>query len=261
MFQYFFPNVTGKPSMSLLREAGLSHLFDSQGEIAFREVTNRGPNGGAGVVVGRGELGYYPDRQTWSPWTKFWVGTGRELPSAADFARETQISGKHVVINGNSWLIPKARHFELIEGRLQGVCNLPTKFRYDQDLETWIPDSVKSSYEELWALSIGYMDAMLLAAEGNESKVEFNSFDRLFELALQTNYRIGVPEIDVLELYDSESARAVLDTVIDIDGFATLSEEALKKKEGPQRGLVGGSSRNGQGNSTQGLEPDGTTQQ
>lgn len=255
MFQYFIPATNRKPTVADLRAIGLGHLFDDDGDVKFREVTGSGPGGNPGVVFGHGLLGYFEEKQTWDDWGDFWIGYDT-IPSPDQLARESQIAGEWVRINGQKWLIPKSRHFELEQDEIVGGCSLPRRYSYDRDAKTWVPSAVKREYQTLWDLSLVYIDFLSNAAEELSKEddgsvtISNDQVDELFECAVATNYRVGKPELDLLGIYDSDSARAVLDAVIDLNGFNDLLAQLVKKKAESSLPQSGGDSSDGLGSST-----------
>lgn len=239
MFLYFIPTDRPKVTPDDIRSRDLAYAFGGDvGRVAdlYKAVqVYNGPSGQNGVVVSReiDGLGYYPDKQTWKPEVghDHWVGmysSGERRPTPDRLARDSQIEGKWIQADdGSRWLAPRARHWEEFEGEPISLIDLPTRFTRNAEGE-WNPGEVKPRYQRLWQLAEAFMEAQLNAEIDDQGNWRFR-FEQINALAIECltcNYRVSETEVDLLGIYDVEFRRALLDVLLDNDGFESL----LKKK-------------------------------
>jgi hypothetical protein len=257
-FLYYIPDGTReKVTLAALREAGLGYAFERNPTPA---MVSRGPDGRAGCVladpqrVPAGEIGYYPDRQTWRQAAGYWVGMlSSSPPGPKDLARVKMLADRAWPVqlaDDREWLIPVARAIHEEEsGRLIHYPSLPHCVGVNED-GRWAVRGVKPAFRKLWDVAVRYWDsrwgAQTVSAGTDESgearaedpadengdgarlSVAFD-FVGLFDaalLALATNYRVGPHEVDLLGLFDTDSARRIMDAVVDWP----FLEEWFKKK-------------------------------
>ncbi len=222
------------------RAAGLKYAFD--GRSPTRCPVTRGPDGDAGVVLSCDDalrVRYVPGEQEWGPvpGTGAWVGYWRDrLPGPQDLARTDLLDGHAItLLDGREWIVPIARKV-LVEGGeiVAWPTALPCAVRLD-DAGKWQIGDVVPRYRWLWEIAGRWLDARFGATETDDG-ISYD-FDSLFDeaaLVLQANYRIGRAEASLAGLFETATAKRVLDLLIDVPTF----EAVLKKKRaaGPSSG-------------------------
>lgn len=191
------------------------------------------------VHVDPKHLGYHPDRQTWLriPGSEAWVGYWKDdPPNAKSLQREHMMNGHQVLLGDGdveeSYAIPVARAF-VDDGSdaLRYRINLPTATGMDPD-GNWVSGSVIPSYAELWAIAEQWWDEFSGAVmqkthvDGKGVEFDFRGFRDAGLLALATNYRVGIPEVAALGLFDD---RSVLDIMMALIDWPTMEQWDKKK--------------------------------
>jgi hypothetical protein len=238
-FNYFFPN-RDRVKVDELLDAGLGYVFDpetaSEPTSTFTPRTvSRGPGGQSGLIVSTNDryCGYYENAQMWrqEAGEDYWVGMWKdEPPTPETLARSNQIPGVYLRLDdGNTWLIPKARHFEEFDGEILARTVLPTRLTRDAD-GRWYPGEIKPRYRRLWELVEGYLEAVTNSEEddGGMVHVRFEDLDNLVIEAFQANYKVAATEIDLLGVYDVNLRNRVVRILTDMDSWAVLFKKKLQ---------------------------------
>lgn len=200
MFLYFFPGkVIVDPKRfpdhaATLETCGLTEVF-RDASLSYREIVDRGPNGGGGSVVGFAgptggdTIGYYPDKQTWvevkdaNDVTTHWLGW-ETLPGPTELLRGKPIDGVSLVLSdGNSWLIP------VVSGPR---VSLPQSLSMSSKGE--LTGVVKAGFDGI--IMSGQKWHEVFVTEGSTYGFS-DAFNYIIEL-LSVNYRIGRQEANVL---------------------------------------------------------------
>lgn len=184
----------------------------------------RGPNGSNGCILALvpmsgecGEVGYYPDRQTWIPVgptdaPKYWLGWNTQKPPTPDTLRRDRIvSGyEYTLGDGHDWTAPTIR-------RPNGKTNLP---------EVWGVDPAGAfaarlhpDYDRFWQLA-GEMFKVALEQIDWEQPQTFAAAVECLGL----NYRVGPHEVSALGLLTSETYPLVFGAAIDAELMKQLIE-------------------------------------
>jgi hypothetical protein len=256
-FNYFLPD-RRTANLNDLVQCGLGYVFQPESAATaaiaatVRPVYN-GPGGQNGVIVSTSDqwIGYYQGQQEWrqEPGKSHWVGLWTaDRPTPDSLARQNQVSGTTLLLDdGQSWLIPKARHFEEFDGEIGFGINLPTRLTRDE-LGNWVRGEIKQRYRRLWDLATELVGAVA----GDQTT--FASIDELAVEAFTCNYRVSATELDLLGIYDVAVRDRVIRIVIDLDGWA----EIVKKKRTRQDS---GNSNSGPGELTPDQDTATTDQQ
>jgi hypothetical protein len=186
-----------------------------------------------------GRLRYAPDEQEWLEGAGFWVGRWKaEIIGPADLIRRKPLDGHFLELaDGAEWLCPVARSHVIEGGAVRWRHKLPRRVGLGADRK-WLPGEVLPRYRRLWDLALAWWDARLVSAQANANvgeTIRFD-FDGLYGAAaecLAANYRLGPDEISMLGLFDSDSARKILDALIDLPTITALREELEKKTASP----------------------------
>ena len=227
-FQYWFPNLTRKPTSEEIGLQGLSYALTH----CTARGSDSGPDGQKGVTVCEGgnddgKLGYWPGKQVWRQilQQETWVGYYTDSPpTPEELAREQQISGQWIeAADGSRWLAPIAKRWHEMNGDALWSHNLPQRLVLN-DEGLWQPGGPIPRYARLWDLATQYERIVFEAASGQT--VTFDE-DQLAILSLQTNYRVGAIEVDLLGIYDMDVRHSILEALLDLDTFVSW----FKKKQ------------------------------
>ena len=232
---YFIPNTTVAPP-ERLAELGLTAVL---GGVSQGPITS-GPGGASGVLLAAAtgpktplrydaEWRWCPD----SPAKRFYLGTDpKNPPKPADLLRTDAIGGKPVQLSdGQEWLVPVARFYG-------GGTHLPV--RMGKDPETGERSyRVAEAYEQIWeAAGDVFTDNLRALGEyvakqnGTEPQADLSEAmtgERRIEIAamaLGVNYRLGMSEVEVLELLTDRDVGEILGVLADIDGWLELGKKA-----------------------------------
>jgi hypothetical protein len=239
---YFVPNRQTGLSAEELRAIGLGHALDGS---VHQQTVSAGPGGNGGVVLADGQH-CDPARVRYVPAEQDWVETpfgslGRWKSDAigpADLIRDKPLNGHFVELaDGKKWLCPVARTHGTEAGAVCWYHSLPRSVSMGTNRK-WKPGTVVPRYRRLWEICQAWWDVRAASAVTAQTAelgdtIRFD-FDGLHESAVEclaTNYRLGPDEISVLGLFDSGSARAILDALIDMPALIALTEELEKKTE------------------------------
>lgn len=245
-FLYFKPNHSGpRVTLEKVNEWGLGYAFEQEPtcrDSALPVAHFKGSVFGVESELEGKAVGVYPEEQTWAkiPNSNCWVGYYNEhKPKEADLRKNDQLP--HYVLplaNGESWNIPKVVHVN--EGEIEK--NLPCKLDVDDKGKIKRGDPVEK-YQYLWKLAEPYIDTFLVPETGDEFDID--SSDILADAVkfLQVNYRIGLREAIMLELFPEDLNKIVLVCLCAID-YQTWHawQESLKKTndQGEPDGLNSG---------------------
>ena len=240
---YYFPKLGSKVTQADFAAAGLAHAWP-EGESDCR-TTNRGPDGGEGVVVAHGNVGaarviFSPDSQTWRqvPGSTAWCGYYTAQPPAPEqLARAEQIRGQAVrLADDQLWEVPIVRAWDDESGELVWYDALP-KLSVLDDEGHWHPGEVVRRYRDLADVAIAWWDAISGAEVDTVRNVARITFDYggLRDGAariLAANYRIGQVEAGLLSLFDDRCVREVLYASIDWPTYLEYQKKTLAAAAG-----------------------------
>lgn len=241
---YYIEGAKNDVKIEALREFGLGHAFDNNGDYTATGVS-RGPGeSGPGIVVadtnrlGDCLLGLYPDQQKWGAGSHAQVQIGyytADAPTPDDLARRQQLDGHSVELgDGNHWMIPIARGAGDNDGQPYWFEALPKRMTLNGDRK-WVRDDVVPAYAELWKIAQLWADAVFGALipeiqDGETAMVNLD-FDEdvgtAARIALSTNYRVDDYEVALLDLFSDERfTHHILNATIDRPRW----EAMIKKK-------------------------------
>ena len=241
-FLYFVPDYKcppAGPDEAALRRCGLEHL---RGAVFSHNAIElgRGPGGNSGTTLVLDDVapggsapvcGYYPEKQTWRQFKLFWLGceTARP-PRPADLVRKEILPGHLVTMgDGNPWRVPAERF-------------LPNRLELDEDGHVQrvpLPQfaALKQQTRLLWDDYLQVISAAGTPADGPpaEKKALRLTDAEQFRLAahyLGVNYRLAVPECNLLGLLSEACLVRVLEAILDVPALAKMMEAEAKKKAG-----------------------------
>jgi hypothetical protein len=246
-FLYFVPDRKSGLSAKELCEVGLGYALD--GSVHQQQLDTNGPGGSGGVVMASAEhcapsrVRYVPAEQEWIKADGYWIGQWKdEKIGPADLLRRELLDGHFVELaDGQKWLCPIARSHGLEGDSIRWYHNrLPRSVAIGSDRK-WHRGEVIPRYRRLWQLNLSWWDVRVASVPADSAVGDMITFDfdGLHESAaecLAVNYRLGPDEISLLGLFDSESARKILDALIDMPTLVRLDEELQKKTENTAAG-------------------------
>ena len=220
VFLYYLPGVThAECTLERLRNSPLAiPLRDCletsltfQQRLQLRGVHAHGPDGLSGVIVApvppvesAQPIGMYGDRQTWDQWGGVWIGRDRsDPPRAIDLARPRVFPGYETPLGDDVWTVP------IVRRPLSNACLLPSVLAQTPDGQFAM--RCRQEWTSAWEMSGEIWDQM--ANPGRKFRLS-----RALELCaamLSINYRVGVPELSILETIDSDNFERVYEAVID----------------------------------------------
>ena len=226
-FLYAFDGREQVPGAQL-EEVGLADII---GPVNAQRHNAGGPNGTDCMLIVAGTdatlCGYKPDEQTWtrSISGEYYIGFYNDnRPAPADLAREEQVTGYKVKIDGCEWVIPLARVFP--EGtRLPQTLLMGPEGTVIQKIIPKYAEFAKKA-EILWE----DMQILLGLAEGKPKLSGAESWLMAAE-AFKLNYRVGTDEINALELITTQNIFAIFGAVIDLPTIEKVTKELLKKSQ------------------------------
>jgi hypothetical protein len=244
-FLYFVPDRDAGLGPQELRAAGLSYALDA--EVHQQHIASGGLDGRGGVVLADAghcepaSVRYAASEQEWVEVPTGWLGRYSGQAIGPDDLMRTKPLDGHLVelADGRKWLCPLAK-LHVIEGdQVRWHHAFPRGVRRGRD-KKWQSGEVVPRYRRLWQLALAWWDVRLASAPENAEigqTIQFD-FDGLHDAAVEclaANYRLGPDEVCLLGLFDSDSARKILDALIDLPNLVALNAELQKKTESPLR--------------------------
>ena len=208
---------------------GLAYAFEraANGHIPITSAqTANGPGGKPGVIFGTetsaAAQGHQPDSQTWHRHPgrdDLWLGWPTDaVPGPSDLRRPSLVGGYRVrLADGAEWIVPVAR-------RVDGSTLLPQRMVWDG--AAWGPGDVLDRYADLYAAACRMWDA-LKTSDG--PTVTLSEESDLAAMALAVNFRVGPAEISALGLFDTQTHKTFVLSLLDWPAL-----EELQKKTGPE---------------------------
>jgi hypothetical protein len=228
-FTYFIPNVSGFNEQMAANFGLLRRFQGSGGEFVCPTIiASAGPMGAQGVLFAEGPVPptYDGERQTWieghatrngADPLRYFVGVTKGLhPTPADLVRSKVISGYEPKLgDGNKWTIPLVLRLDRAE-----VTRRPT-----------VPDKWhKVNVPQIMGMEGGKLCFTVRAQHKAILAVAKTAWDRWVDNTgqpmedgvrgavelLATNYRIGVEEVMLLELFDEGIVSLILSLAVDV---------------------------------------------
>lgn len=234
---YFVPDKKAGLSANEIREIGLDYALDGP---VHQQTVSDGP-GGVGVVLADarhcdpGRVRYVADEQEWLKIPAGWLGRWKgETMEPSDLIRAKPLDGHFVELaDGRQWLCPVARTHVIQQDKVRWEHALPVCVGMDEN-RRWSPGEVVPQYRRLWEISLAWWDAKMSATApdaevGDTIRMDFEGIHTIAAECLAVNYRLGSDEISLLGLFDTDSARKILDALIDLPTVIALGEELEKK--------------------------------
>lgn len=240
-FLYFLSNRDAGLSPEEIKAAGLGYAL--AGPVHQQHLTGNGPGGVGGTLLASADhcdasrVRYVPAEQEWIETANGWLGRWKaDTIGPRDLLQPKPLDGHFVELaDGNRWLCPVARTHGIEGSAIRWYHALPQTVAIGPDRK-WKPGDVVPRYRRLWALNEAWWDVQLAVAyrsAGIGDTITFD-FEGLYSSAaecLAVNYRLGPDEISLLGLFDSDSARKILDALIDVPSVVALSAELEKKTD------------------------------
>jgi hypothetical protein len=235
-FLYFIPGASAGLDAKAIAAARLAGVL-CEGPIV-QQHTLRGPGGGPGVVAAvssePSSVRFAPDRQQWQQAGGYWIGIEEPAPGPEELARKKQLDGHLLELgDGQKWLCPAARFHVLDGGEIRWQRALPRKMQWIDG--RWQPGPVVPSCAALWETAAAWWNLRMEVASAQTAAEPWDD-DRVHNAAagcLAANYRLGPAEISRLGLFESDTARDVLDALVDLPTVLALGAELQKKTASP----------------------------
>ncbi len=182
-----------------------------------------------------GRIGVYPEEQVWEkvPGTDCFVGYYKDdMPGVDDLSRQQPLNSYVLRLNNNEdWSVPRVVHAP------EGVAkyNLPCRLDVDGDGVPCDGEPI-AKYQYLWELVTPYIDAFLTTDQEKVSELDDKKILHDAISILQVNYKIGVREAVIMDLFTREIRDLPLTLcllAIDYPTFIKWQED-LKKSESPE---------------------------
>jgi len=240
-FLYFIPDREAGLSADGLRAAGLGYALD--GAVHQQHLLSGGPNGRGGIVLADAEhcdparVRYVAEDQEWIESGTNWIGRWKDDKIGPDdLARVKTVPGHYVELaDGNPWLCPAARLHAIEAGAVRWRHVLPRGVVRGPD-KKWQAGAVVPRYRRLWEIGLAWWDVRMAALPpdakvGDTITFDFDGSNESAVECLAANYRIGPEEVSLLGIFDSDSARSILDALIDLPTVIALTNELQKKTD------------------------------
>ena len=222
-FLYFIPEKVMILTQELLTKYHIEYAFAESKSHTLREAF--GPNGKQGIVLcdKRGfspeEVTFNADLQDWQqvPNSDAWVGFYRDRrPTPKDLLRKDAIASLPVKLgDGNEWQVPIVRRYVTTDEEQFWMRMVPSRITWDA-YGNKCYDEPARKYESLVKIAERWI--------GDRFTTGVIHLDTEAVDVLSYNYRIGIAEASVLNLFDSETEKAVLDATIDLENFLSVFE-------------------------------------
>ncbi|MEM8910820.1 MAG: hypothetical protein AAGC97_03555 [Planctomycetota bacterium] len=230
---YFLPNAQATDA-SCIDRFGLRPILPA----CQRRETLRGPTGGQGALVtatGNPPPLYRADSQTWQQrhGTDAWIGIDHDQPvTPKSLLRSDAVPGPAVVLaDGQHWFIPQLRGFDRdpSDGPLGYHTLLDQRMQIDPASGRLRPGAVVSQFAAIWEQAVAIGDHLLQQIEQRtEATLDPKQTTDFIVACLQLNYRVQLPEIDLLGLLTRDLQFEVLKAALDWDGMRS----ALGNRQG-----------------------------
>lgn len=182
------------------------------------------------------EIGYYPDKQVWCKTGGGAVGMYQAVEiTPLMLARDKQLPGLWVELEGSSWRVPVARQPTIEDGEVRWSIDLPRSLEYVGTGWTYGP--VVRRYQYLFEIANRWMTARFETENSpdgqNQVDMTVNEAIDMAAAALGANYRVSQVELSMLGVLTQFNWATVLDALVDMERLATLLD-SLKKTAEPQ---------------------------
>lgn len=233
---YYVPGTKFRPSKEVLEECGLDYVSE---DLAGHVGTNKGPDGGIGVVISLslspgakdGMIGHYPDAQKWTKCNsgKFWIGTQNDSPPTPKDLQRKELLESHPVklLDNNDWMVPIARKFD------SGMA-LPESLSLTSEGKVVfeiLPKYISFSKRGEDVFNDFYSSFM---AGGDERRI--TTWEEELDIAteaLALNYKVSKWELAAFKLISTQNISSIFMAIIDgptVAKVALTNLEAKKKK-------------------------------
>lgn len=175
-----------------------------RGNHVGREIAQNGPNGGGGAIFGDADywndrpFGLDPKKHQFTKIADIWYCLAHADYQPKDFAKAEQVGGESVRLGDHAWIIPK-------------VSELPRVVSLNSSGE-WTLSAVRKEHRPF------YDAAQHVWKQIVEGKLTNQEMWNFCCTALAVNYRIGKPEVGLLQLLDESSGQDIIRVALGIRG-------------------------------------------
>ena len=242
-FLYYLPNVQSI-DIEKITSMPIAYAFSRTDSIAKNQVAN-GPDKQHGTIVcatGRmpaARCKYLPKDQIWlhHAASNYWVGMYKDANiHPSELQRDEMLFGADVELaDGNKWMVPVARHWsnaDDAEDYERFEVMLPRTIKWDGG-NSYIYGPVVKRHAMLWSIANAVHSVRL----GGETVDELIATDEQLQAlkgsgmvfaaihALQANYYIGPAECNLLNMFDEDSPRKILDVLCDWHNYMKVLDK------------------------------------
>lgn len=182
-------------------------------------------------------LEYAPAHQDWRQMVgrDVWIGHYIDRkPTPAVLGRKFQMAGYAVTIDGEAWVVPRARESRGEDAGLYP--SLPRETIVDEDGKI-TKGGISRKWRWLWDITLKWLDCVIesntLEDDGNDERlVTFGDYDeacRAAASALSVNYAVEIDECLILGLLDEDRAAWILNALADLPFCREMLVEQGKK--------------------------------
>lgn len=172
-----------------------------------------------------GRLRIDKESQTWKKCGDYYIGFWNDLrPTEELLRRKTQLAGKKIELDGQTWNVPTAVSFDEVDGELFSRHHLSRYVDFDEDGEP-IYGEVEEQFSPLYDVAMQWMNSY-------DDGMTLGEIWKAAGLILSFNYRMNFPETCMLGLLTNQSAESILNICVDISSLVSLRaarEEDQKK--------------------------------
>lgn len=203
-------------SNEALNKYGLCHLINLP--VEQREIRGAGPGGESGVVfcfdgTTPGEMGYYPDTQTWHAMPGGgWIGwTERPTPQSLVKERnDVQHTLPLVLGDGREWYIPVIQRTSEQTG-IQRALDGNLGWSPEQNALVIVARENQRGYYEAAAALFDWVVS--------QEQTEFEALLKNIASCMSALYRIGYPELVALQLCSVKNIEQIVYRLLDLSGL------------------------------------------
>lgn len=162
--------------------------------------------------------------QTWKKAGEYWIGYWNDdKPTPASLKRPNQLGGKEIDSRVGRWLVPTAISFDEADGELFSQHHLSRYVSFDDDGEPIYGD-VEAQFAPLYEIAMNWVNS-------NEEPWSLAQLWKCAGQVLSFNYRAGFHELCMLDVLTDQTAKAIMDVCVDVEGLEKLQLAKTDEKK------------------------------
>jgi hypothetical protein len=239
-FLYYVPGHQAEMiSHEQIIKAGIGYVFDKPGDVTVNLLRSSGPDGKSGAIITNplriepGRNQFKPDLQMWLPPAVeggVWVGMWNDAqPGPENLQRRKMLRGRTLELaDEREWMIPIGCRWSESDNTEQWFrlsCALPAPLAFGAN-DVFLSKPFER-YAQLWAIC--EIDARRQSG-GEVSDAErslVSGVGAVFSAVkvLAANYAVNTAEVELLELFNQDTPREILDVFCDWETWDELAEK------------------------------------